>query len=412
MNESKLHNVLSGFQKPELQDLAYLLGCDLPARVRKSELVNQLYTYLKERPQRWLSHLMERDARLLRKLVRSGPEKVHYMDYAPYPSLLEATGFLGVDDSDEHYHKLWISRELYDIVSPQIDSVIRSGERSGRYRLEQVCLGYMNLYGILTTERFAGLVADYFESIGEEADSARAGSMLWQSQLVKLCRYSDSHGDYMCSPCVGDLEQLHGLRHEAGRFAYPQFSIEQALEAGSGAPYFALALKTPEGMALEQMYRSLGYEGFELVTALHDTWVEAQYTQAYNEALFAPLSESPGAMSLDPAQWQNCCRIVADYADVVPKWALCGQTARETGVFLLDSSSWEFPEEPGNGPAGLEAPQVQEDYPRWKMPPLTVSEGYGSFFLPGFSIPHVAPDDPCPCGSGLRYCRCHGKLLS
>ena len=58
-----------------------------------------------------------------------------------------------------------------------------------------------------------------------------------------------------------------------------------------------------------------------------------------------------------------------------------------------------------------------EEYPHWTMPEPTISDGYASEldgdFLPlGFAIPHVAPNDPCPCGSGLRYCRCHGKYLS
>ena len=51
------------------------------------------------------------------------------------------------------------------------------------------------------------------------------------------------------------------------------------------------------------------------------------------------------------------------------------------------------------------------------MPEPTISDGYAKElsaqeFPMGFAIPHVAPDDPCPCGSGLRYCRCHGKYLS
>jgi preprotein translocase subunit SecA len=28
------------------------------------------------------------------------------------------------------------------------------------------------------------------------------------------------------------------------------------------------------------------------------------------------------------------------------------------------------------------------------------------------AVRHVAPDDPCPCGSGLKYKNCHGRHLS
>jgi hypothetical protein len=47
----------------------------------------------------------------------------------------------------------------------------------------------------------------------------------------------------------------------------------------------------------------------------------------------------------------------------------------------------------------------------------TISDGFAGEmsskeYPMGFAIPHVAPNDPCPCGSGLRYSRCHGKYLS
>ena len=64
-----------------------------------------------------------------------------------------------------------------------------------------------------------------------------------------------------------------------------------------------------------------------------------------------------------------------------------------------------------------------------EMPAPTKSEGYTdivekdkalealSAFMPngfpfGMAVPHVAPDDPCPCGSGLKYRYCHGKITN
>ena len=138
-------------------------------------------------------------------------------------------------------------------------------------------------------------------------------------------------------------------------------------------------------MRLEQMYRRVGYEGFELVKAEHDTWMEAQYTDGSNEELYQPLSDSPLAMELDDESWKACCEIVAEYADSIPRWILCGETAAHTG---LCKARWEDD-------------QVQE------------AQAAAVKFLPeGLAIPHVAPDAPCPCGSGLRYCHCHGKYLS
>jgi len=410
VKQSSLHTLLNRFQKPELQDLGNLLGRDLSPRLRKSQLVEQLDLYLRDEPGQWLSHLMERDARLLRTLVHAGPEKVQSLDYAVYPALVEVSGLVEHDDTDEHFQKVWISRELYDIVAPCIEKVIRKGERSGQYEIERIGLGYLNLYGILPTQLFVELLMDYYCSrYGDNMEELM--QMLHQSPIVKLFRYTDKWGDYVCSPCISNVEEIFALRKQLKQKKRASFTADQAREAGAGAPYFIVGMHAPDGMALDQLYRRLGYDGFELVKAVHDTWIEAQYTADYNEALFHPLMDSPSGQHLDEESWKACCRIVADYADSVPKWALNGFSAKEAGKLQLDAASWDNrPEDPA---LDAEAPAT-EDYPRWQMPAPTVSDGYkqpGGFPM-GFAVPHVAPDDPCPCGSGLRYCRCHGKYLS
>lgn len=381
-----LHTLLDGFQKPELQDLGSLLGRELSPRLRKSQLVEQLDVYLRGEPGRWLSHLMERDVRLLRELVNAGPEKVQYQDYAIYPSLVEVSGLVEHDDTDEHFHKVWITREMYDIVAPFVEKAIKRGERSGQFDIERIGLGYLNLYGIMSTPLFLDLITAYYEQHYNN-NYGELMHMLQQSPMVKLCRYTDKWGDYLCSPCVSDPEEIHTLRQQLGQKKKGSFTEDQAREAGAGAPYFTVDMRTREGMALEQLYRRLGYEGFELVKAEHDTWIEAQYTSDYNEALFHPLMDSPQGQQLDEESWKVCCQIVADYADAIPKWALNGLSAREAGQMQLDMKlnslrSWD------------------------KLPEVADIPGMG------FAIPHVAPDDPCPCGSGLRYCHCHGKYLS
>ncbi|MBR1570527.1 MAG: SEC-C domain-containing protein [Bacteroidales bacterium] len=410
MKENDLHTILNGFQKPELQDLGNLLGRELSPRLRKSQLVEELDLYLRADPGRWMSHLMERDVRLLRDLVHAGPEKVQNLDYAVYPALVEVSGLVEHDDSDEQSHKVWISREMYDIVSPFVEKVLKKGEKSGQYALERIGLGYLNLYGILPTDMFIDLLMTYFEAHGG-GDFHELSRMLHQSPLVKLCRYTDKWGDYVCSPCISDVDEIYSLREQVRQTGHAAFTEDQAREAGAGAPYFTVGMRTPEGMALEQLYRRLGYEGFELVKAEHDTWIEAQYTSEYNEALFHPLMDSPLGQHMDEESWKACCRIVADYADSVPKWALNGVSAKEAGQLALDAASWDnVPEDP----VRETVPETGEEYPHWQMPEPTVSDGYEqvSGFPMGFAVPHVAPDDPCPCGSGLRYCRCHGKYLS
>jgi len=424
MGVRTLHTILNNFQKPELEDLASLLGRDLSPRLRKAQLVADLDSYLHGEPTRWMSFLTERDARLLKELVHAGPEKIQYQDFADYPSLLEVTGLVQYDDSDENYHKVWISRELYEIVSPTIDYVIHCGEESGQYDLERVALGYLNLYGIVPTEVFVDLMMDWFEEKYPDGSNRQLTTMLHRSTVIKLNRFSDAHGDYLCSPCVENIDETFARREELGKKQrFDRFSTQDAREAGSGAPYFRISMKSKAGMALEEMLRRVGYDGFELVKAEHDVWIESQYMEdgVNADPLFQPLVDSPMGQELDSDSWLACCEIIVKYANSVPRWVLCGAPAENSELFV----NWDRMKRQMQNDADLAAQAIEssrvnigpDEYPHWTMPEPTITEGYASEldsdFLPlGFAIPHVAPNDPCPCGSGLRYCRCHGKYLS
>ena len=272
--------------------------------------------------------------------------------------------------------------------------------------MERVALGYLNLYGVLPTSTFLDLMYDWpLSRLGKKETPLL--NFIRRSPLVKLCRYEDSWGDNMVSPCIENVEEMMGLMEEYHiRKPLKKFTPEQVLEAGAGAPYFTVWMNSPEGIALEKVYRRAGYSGFELVMAEHDTWIEAQYTAASNPGLFDPIYDAPKASTFPDSVWERMCMVVCDFADAVPKWCLQGRSAREADACYCDRKAWIAPD-------AVPAPAPDEEYPQWTMPEPTVSDGYlTSDFPTGFAFPHVAPNDPCPCGSGLRYCRCHGKYLS
>jgi len=419
MKERTIADILKGFRKVELEDLGNILGRELSSRLRKAEQVAKLNEYLTTRPKRWLSHLLERDIRLLKTLVHGGPGKVHYLEKADYPSILEVSGLVETEESEGRFNKVWVRREVYDIVAPHIDQAIRKGEKSGRFQMERVGIGYLNLYGVLPTDHFLDLMANYYEdTFGPDYDALVR--ILRESPLLRVCRNVDERGDYLFSPCVGNPEEVFLLREELALnpAEFKAFPVEMALEAGAGAPYFTVGMKTPEGETLTRLLRQIGYEGFDLVKAQHDIWAEAQFPFG-NKALFAPVIDRRDSIASDAVHYASLKAIV-DYANSVPKWTLNGYNALEMDVLVLESPPPEDPAE--NLPDDA-------DYPRWTMPRPTISEGYSDLiekdevldrlsplmpegFPFGLAIPHVAPMDPCPCGSGLRYCHCHGKNLN
>ena len=333
--------------------------------------------------------------------------------------MLEVSGLVDSDDSDSRFRKVWVRREVYDIVAPHIDRVIKRGERTGQFEVERVGMGYLNLYGILPLERFIDLIAEYYEQ-AFLGDFDSLLKILNQSPLIKVYRYVDIHGDYLLSPCVSSADDLFQFREEIGfeNEPFKTFTVEEAMEAGSGAPYFTVGLKTPEGKALTEALQRIGYDGFDLVKAQHEIWAEAQVPLG-NDALFGPLTDRDESIGSD-ILYETCVHAVIDYANSVPKWALNGFSALEKDLMVLEYPSDEVPE-------GTDA--EDETYPRWTMPRPTISDGYTDLiekdealerlsplmpegFPFGLAIPHVAPTDPCPCGSGLKYGHCHGKNLN
>ena len=193
--------------------------------------------------------------------------------------------------------------------------------------------------------------------------------------------------------------------------------MEAAIEAGEGAPFFTLQLETPEGKALVDMLRSIGYEGSELTRIEHEIWLDAQAEDG-GDLIYDSVYAKDEAIRSD-SEFMRCLQVIADYANSIPLWRLCGYSAVDENMVIFF-----LPDEFQNPVTTQE--EAESSAPTWNMPRPTVSEGYtpaaedqipenllkllpGGFPF-GMAVPPAAPDDPCPCGSGLRYKHCHGKI--
>ena len=58
-----------------------------------------------------------------------------------------------------------------------------------------------------------------------------------------MYRYNDRFGDYVCSPCVDNVEEIFSIRKQLKQRKYKMFDPKEAFEAGAGAPYFTVGLK-------------------------------------------------------------------------------------------------------------------------------------------------------------------------
>lgn len=419
--EKKIAGIFRSFLKYELEDIGNLFGTHLRSRMKKSEMIEGLAYYISSYPEKWLAHMPERDLRLLGMLVEAGPDKEMELDFPPYPSVLEAAGLVDYDDSDGNFHRVRLRKEIFEIAAPYVDGAIADGERSGFFDIERVVLGYLNLYGVVDFDYFIDLMVDYCENrFGP--DLLRLKEYFRYSPLLKLCHRSEPGKlwNHVCSPCVESPEEVvSGRALYGGVESFRRFSWEEAMAAGRNAPFFTCGLGSPEASAMEDMLRSFGNDDNGVMLEMHDIWMNSQMLDGdIADTVFDTVTRYGDRIgSLD--KYNECLHIIADYVNSLPKWLLKGYSPEESGYMRVVLKP---------DPAYRTAP-VCEDSPRWSMPRPTISEGYTdliekngaleklSSILPegfpfGMAIPHVAPDDPCPCGSGLKYRNCHGRNLS
>ena len=408
----RIRQYLETLGKAEIEDLGDIFGKSIPERMHKAEMASALSLYISRNPKKWLSRIPERDLLLLKDLCEAGPGSVVEEDYPDYLTAVEYCGLVEVDESDQDVRRLSLSEDVYDCILPWIDRAIKDGETSGRFEFERGILGVTSLLGVIPFDTFVDIMIDFFEEIFT-GGTDRFISLMKSSSVMQLCRYtSDSGEDLVVSPLVSDVELLIGFLPEKRDFR--KFTAEEILEAGSAAPWFSFRVDTPEGDAVSKALIAVGYYPSEVPVLHHDIWYGAQYPDRRESLSDIILS------MVDPdretALAESALSALSAYVNILPNWFLGGLAPAEAGSLKVEYSA----EPEGDG---------EESYKRWKMPAPTKSEGYTdivekdkalealSAFMPngfpfGMAVPHVAPDDPCPCGSGLKYRYCHGKITN
>lgn len=368
----------------------------LPMRVmRKKELVRTLSAYLSA-PKVWLDKLMESDLRLLQALCKAGPGKPVSIIPGAYPSAVEVLHFIDADtfNPGEELQTVRISEEFYSLISGEIDEIISRKERDGSFELEHLILGAVNVFGAVPLKTFVDCI---FDDIYDFSQAKELAVNLSRHPAVRLYQESYKGEAYLVSPFVENFEELMKTRrvHYKQPRKYARFSREDIEQCGARAPFCAFGLDSPEGSELIAMLSGLGYEGDSLFASAHTVWLNAQYApDEHNlDLLMSPLS-SAAADVASQEEFNQFANIILEYANSVPKWLLKGHSAHETGL-LRYSATEDYLEEL----YGVELSDAE-------------SEELMRFFDSVYKVRPVAPDDPCPCGSGLSYRLCHGKLFS
>lgn len=360
---------------------------------RRQDLVKALADLFTEQPVRWLDRLMEGDLRILQRLCAAGADVQVELIPTDYPMVIEVLHIADFSKADTpDLVNASISSVFYELIHKDIDAVIERKEKDGSFEIEHLALGAMNAFGVVPLSAFVDSVFSDFSDMDEARTFA---ANLASCPVFRMYQEQYKGVMYMVSPDVENLEELMRKRGKMykGVRRYAGLEVPDLRAAGENSPFCFYGALTREGQDLLDMLEQTGYEGEELEYAAHSVWINAQYEpdEKNLDMLLSPITQRDAYVETYD-EFVEFANIIIRYANSIPKWLLKGHSADQTGLMIYS---------------------LPEDYFRDEFEEfLNYGEEMMQYFDKANRVRPVAPDDPCPCGSGLSYRFCHGKYVS
>jgi len=289
------------------------------------------------------------------------------------------------------FMRLYLEDEIFDMVAPVIDTAVKEVEESGRADLERFLWGCVTVYGLLSMEEFIGLRREFFP------DEDLKAIYTFLDTYAPLYYLADDFYEFLMYP---DLHRLDLIMAQEERNYYghelAHVPLKDILAAGETTPYNFPYAAHAEGRALTAALDAVGLRGDAGALRMHWIWSnkhnEGGDTGSFKELVQRILDD----VRVDGFEKvQALLGAITDYSNAVPTWVFRGRSSNE-----MMKEEQPFLKPLPSSPSAT---------------PLAGGRSAGAVpgVLPGFGpIPRVGRNDPCPCGSGLKYKNCHGKWES
>ena len=374
-----IYQSLMSRTKIQLRILGDMLGCELKSSLRKSEMATGLADYIINCSDVWLRNLPQRELDLLEIMVKMEKGSEYRTFPQPYGTVLEAFGFITEETSDDS-SIFTIVPALYDSIKEHLPMALSFRTANNYMEFEALLMGILNIYGLVEHKKVVEIFSSIYDFESNPQLAVQSMRFLYESFLMKMDTVRKNGLIYHRTMIRnGNLDEVIPERESRVEIKdYRQFSKEEFMAAGFDPLYPFVGKDSPTGKKLTAFMKKVGMGEEERNVIGTLVWLNAQ-----EGGTKGPL----GAIHLFDGllkgfdQVQEMMGVVQEYMNNVPKWIFKGYSSHEV---------FEKYEKPNLRPL----PE--------KMPPA----GFG------MGVPRVERNDPCPCGSGLKYKNCHGKYNS
>jgi len=375
---SEIHRAFEYLKKDELNTLRKMCNYPINSNLNKAELVDALEDSFRKDPVSLLMALPVFDLEILSEICKSG--RGYVLVYDKFPDILYSMKFNIVvwdfEDEDHSKLELWLTDDMYMLISPFIDQVLSDVKEGHRHLWDNFFWGMLWLYGITTTDDIISVMKKTFGK--EDKD--------WLPAYIDFQKYIPfenlKHNGEIIHPAISDPEDILQGRLSRNMKYNKEYTIDDILAVGVTGPYFRYGHRTKVYENAVSALKKCGFDEFEAASRLSRMWFEVQNADGQHKPveIIQRAIGTPELRSID--ELNAIIGSLFEYANSLPRWFLGGRIPNEIPLTPQEQSQLAF---------------------------MTSAMDKASA-ISGFK--GIGRNDRCPCGSGLKYKNCHGKNLN
>ncbi|WP_321331012.1 SEC-C domain-containing protein [uncultured Bacteroides sp.] len=359
-HELTLTEMLAKNAQKDIVRNANLLKISVSKYEKKTKAAKLVADFILNEPLALLRHLPEKDVLKLQRMVHSPNNEVPINSLSHQNDCIARIGLSDFNYTEERNIE-FIYSDLAEALTPVIDDYVNAREeRAATQQHEQLILGLLNLYGMLTLRQ----LVDLFKEYDTQTSEFELFETMYNSYLLHSTEVKAPNGFVYVSPFMEDIDSAMKKMKDL-KLTMAEFTLDEVIAAGDSE------FPMPPSSIFIKEYYSILYCIYptkeEMDQWVSFIWTGDNYITDFGKIIsliFFPKPE-PDQPKLDKEQIKfsnSYLRATLSLIAFLPKWRLKGHSPYE--IYQKKISH-----------------------------------------LP----PEISLEAPCPCGSGKKYKNCCGN---
>lgn len=416
-----LLQTMQRLNKEELVRYASNMGMEVDEKLTATELRRAYADYILNNPKEILFRLPMKDLDFINRARKKRSQTDLFMIDLHITPIMVLYGLADAEPPYEDTVGIYLPEDLCNALFPHIQWALNDRNNQLRQGVEIAVEALANVLGFVNQEDLSELLKVVIGSNSDEDAqkvlnivrqySLLLDSMEWTEDGMEVNNDAPTFVSRFAWADKNKMKQY--INAHSNRTDHPAtFDVKDlALASGSLLPI----IPNERGEAFIQYLTStLGFDTAHAYMICFNLWYYKTRKGEYGEGDEALelyfLSNVLGAMNhdLSDEQAEEAMKRMADYVNHLPLWQLAGHTAAEypSEAFVRKLTTKE--------PLGPVVRELRKEARRMTdilNGKSSQSEAPKNEYAPQnpWANKHIGRNDPCPCGSGLKYKKCHGK---